>query len=107
MISWTGSFTNIAAGDNLRSGGHNYEALVRRYKETDSRDPPGWPNDLDALPGSWWLANQTLARSLEYAGYDYRYDWGSGFHNYLHGRAIFPDSLRWLWRDYPRESRSE
>jgi len=42
-----------------------------------------------------------------YAGYDYRHDWGSGFHTYLHGRAIFPDSLRWLWRDYQRESHSE
>jgi hypothetical protein len=28
-------------------------------------------NDLDTGAGSWWLANQTLARSLEYAGYDY------------------------------------
>jgi enterochelin esterase family protein len=108
VISWTGSFTNIAAGDNLRSGGHNYEALVRRVPKKPIRVIlQDGSNDLDAAPGSWWLANQTLARSLEYAGYDYRYDWGSGFHNYLHGRAIFPDSLRWLWRDYPHESRPE
>ena len=108
VISWTGSFTNIAAGDNLRSGGHNYEALVRRVPKKPIRVIlQDGSNDLDNSAGSWWLANQTLARSLEYAGYDYRHDWGSGFHNYLHGRAIFPDSLRWLWRDYPRESRSE
>jgi enterochelin esterase family protein len=30
VLSWTGSFTNIAAGTDNRSGGHNYEALVRR-----------------------------------------------------------------------------
>ena len=108
VISWTGSFTNIAAGDNLRSGGHNYEALVRRVPKKPIRVIlQDGSNDLDGAVGSWWLANQTLARSLEYAGYDYRYDWGSGFHNYLHGRAIFPDSLRWLWRDYPHESRPE
>jgi enterochelin esterase-like enzyme len=104
VISWTGSFTNIAAGSDLRSGGHNYEALVRRVARKPIRVIlQDGSNDLDSIPGSWWLANQTLARSLEYAGYDYRHDWGSGFHNYLHGRAIFPDSLRWLWRDYARE----
>jgi len=108
VVSWTGSFTNIAAGDNLRSGGHNYEALVRRVPKKPIRVIlQDGSNDLDNTAGSWWLANQTLARSLDYAGYDFRYDWGSGFHNYLHGRAIFPDSLRWLWRDYPREPRSE
>jgi enterochelin esterase family protein len=30
VIPWTGSYTNIAAGNNLRSGGHNHKALVRR-----------------------------------------------------------------------------
>jgi enterochelin esterase family protein len=108
VLSWTGSFTNIAAGADNRSGGHNYEALVRRLPRKPIRVIlQDGSNDLDTGAGSWWLANQTLARSLEYAGYDYRHDWGSGFHNYLHGRAIFPDSLRWLWRDYPRDSRTE
>jgi len=108
VISWTGSFTNIAAGANRRSGGHNYEAMVRLVPKKPIRVIlQDGSNDLDNQFGSWWLANQTLARSLEYAGYDYRHDWGSGFHNYLHGRAIFPDSLRWLWRDYPREPRPE
>jgi len=108
VISWTGSFTNIAAGANRRSGGHNYEAMVRLVPKKPIRVIlQDGSNDLDNQFGSWWLANQTLARSLEYAGYDYRHDWGSGFHNYLHGRAIFPDSLRWLWRDYPRDPRPE
>jgi enterochelin esterase family protein len=108
VLSWTGSFTNIAAGDDNRSGGHNYEALVRRLPKKPIRVIlQDGSNDLDTGAGSWWLANQTLARSLEFAGYDYRHDWGAGFHNYLHGRAIFPDSMRWLWRDYPRDSRAE
>ena len=103
VISWTGSFTNIAAGSDLHSGGHNYEALVRRVPKKPIRVIlQDGANDLDNVNGNWFLANQTLARSLEFAGYDYRADWGPGFHNYLHGRAIFPDSLRWLWRDYPR-----
>ena len=57
-------------------------------------------NDLDNLHGNWPLANQTLARSLAFAGYDYRFDYGQGFHSASHGSAILPDSLRWLWRDW-------
>ena len=53
------------------------------------------------------LSNGTAFTWHFEADHDYRYAWGSGFHNYLHGRAIFPDSLRWLWRDHPRESRPE
>ena len=50
--------------------------------------------------GNWPLANQTLAKSLAFAGYDYRFEYGQGFHSAAHGRAILPDSLRWLWRDW-------
>ena len=108
VISWTGSFTNLAAGSDQRSGGHNYEALVRRLPKKPIRVfLQDGSNDLDLPAGSWWLANQTMAKSLEFAGYDLRYAWGNGFHNYLHGRAIFPDTLRWLWHDYPRELRPE
>ena len=57
-------------------------------------------NDLDNANGNWPLANQTLAKSLAFAGYDYRFEYGQGFHSNRHGRAILPDSLRWLWRDY-------
>jgi enterochelin esterase-like enzyme len=103
VVSWTGSFTNIAAGSSLRAGGHNYEALVRKTPKKPIRVfLQDGSNDLDNNNGSWWLANQTLARSLDFTGYDYRFVAGNGFHNYLHGRAVFPDTLRWLWRDYTR-----
>ena len=36
-----------------------------------------------------------------FARYDYRFEMGSGGHNLIHGGAIFPDTLRWIWRDYP------
>jgi len=102
VLSWIGSFTNIAAGKTLREGGHNYEAMVRK---TFPRKPirvflQDGENDLDNANGNWPLANQTLARSLAYAGYDYKFEFGHGFHSNRHGRAILPDSLRWLWRDY-------
>jgi gluconolactonase len=57
-------------------------------------------NDLNVAWGDWWLANLELASALEYAGYDFAVAWGDGFHSTRHGRAILPDSLRWLWRGY-------
>ena len=102
VLSWVGSFTNIASGKTLKEGGHNYEAMVRK---TLPRKPirvflQDGANDLDNANGNWPLANQTLAKSLQFAGYDYKFDFGQGFHSNRHGRAILPDSLRWLWRDY-------
>jgi enterochelin esterase family protein len=100
VLSGIGSFTNIAAGSTLREGGHNYAALVRRTPRKPIRIfMQDGANDLDNQAGSWWLANQTLARSFAFAGYDYRFEQGQGFHNNNHMRAILPDALRWLWRE--------
>jgi enterochelin esterase-like enzyme len=101
VLSWIGSFTNIASGKTVREGGHNYEALVRKTPKKPIRVfLQDGENDLDNANGNWPLANQTLARSLSYAKYDYRFELGHGFHSNRHGRAILPDTLRWLWRDY-------
>ena len=101
VMSWIGSFTNIAAGPTVRAGGHNYEAMVRKTPKKPIRVfLQDGSNDLDNANGNWPLANQTLARSLAYAGYDYRFEFGHGFHSNRHGRAMLPDTLRWLWRGY-------
>jgi enterochelin esterase family protein len=34
-------------------------------------------------------------------GYDVNYTWGIGRHGQKQGGAIFPDMMRWLWRDHP------
>ena len=104
VLSGIGSFTNIAAGESLREGGHNYAALVRRAPPKPIRIfMQDGENDLDLVAGSWWLANLTMAQSLAYAGYDYMFVPGKGFHNNNHMRAILPDALRWLWRDWGME----
>ena len=101
VMSWIGSFTNIASGPTVRAGGHNYEAMVRKTPKKPIRVfLQDGANDLDNANGNWPLANQTLAKSLAYAGYDYRFEFGSGFHSNRHGRAMLPDTLRWLWRGY-------
>ena len=100
VISWIGSFTNIASGDSRREGGHNYQALVRKTPRKPIRVfLQAGANDLDNAHGNWPLANLTLAKSLAFARYDYRLEYGQGFHSHRHGRAILPDTLRWLWRE--------
>lgn len=98
VVSHIGSFTNIR-------GGHVYPALIRKTK-------PAKPlrvflqegsNDLSNLHGSWPLANQDMAAALKFMGYDHTLVMGEGGHSGKHGGAIFPDTLRWLWRDAAKE----
>jgi hypothetical protein len=101
VLSWVGSFVNIASGPTLREGGHNYPALIRKTPKKPIRIfMQGGANDLDNQHGNWPLANQEMAKALAFAGYDFKFEFGNGFHSDRHGRAILPDSLRWLWRDY-------
>jgi enterochelin esterase family protein len=101
VLSWIGSFTNLAYGKSMREGGHNYPALIRRTPRKPIRVfLQDGANDLDNAAGNWPLANLEMARSLAFARYDYRFEYGQGFHNNRHGRALLPESLRWLWRDY-------
>ena len=101
VLSWIGTYVNIAAGSTLREGGHNYPALIRRVPKKPIRVfLQDGENDREEDGGSWWLANQSMERSLRWANWDFRADWGHGFHSPRHGEAILPDSLRWLWRDW-------
>jgi enterochelin esterase-like enzyme len=92
VVSHIGSFTNIR-------GGHVYAALVRK---TDKKPLKVFlqdgRNDLDNQFGNWPLANQDMAASLKFAGYDYQFVLGEGTHNGKHGAAMLPDTLRWLWK---------
>jgi len=93
VLSHVGSFTNIR-------GGHVYPALIRKTDPKPIRiflqDGSG---DLDNAHGNWPLSNQQMAAALKFADYDYKFEYGEGAHNGIHGGAILPDSLRWLWRD--------
>ena len=73
VLSWVGSFTNIASGKTRREGGHNYEALIRKTPKKPIRVfLQDGANDLDNANGNWPLANQQMAKALEFAGYDYQ-----------------------------------
>jgi enterochelin esterase family protein len=94
VVSHCGSFVNIR-------GGHALPSMVRRappkslrvFLQTGARD-------LNIIFGHWVNANRDLAAALEYRDYDHQLVVGEGGHSLAHGGAIFPDTLRWLWRDW-------
>jgi enterochelin esterase family protein len=57
-------------------------------------------NDLVNQFGSWPEANKAMHAALSEKGYDVKFVFGEGTHNPKHGASIFPDAMRWLWRDY-------
>lgn len=94
-------FSAIGTYVGLR-GGDGYATLVRKTEPKPLRIfLQDGSNDLNIYGGDWWMANQTLQRALAFAGYDTRHVWGEGGHNGRHGTAVFPDAIRWLWRDWP------
>lgn len=97
VLSHVGSFTNIR-------GGHVYPALIRKHPEPIRMRVflQDGSHDLDNQHGNWPLANQQMAKALAFRDADYKFVYGAGAHNGNHGGAILPDSLRWLWRDYPK-----
>jgi gluconolactonase len=86
-------------------GGEQYYVLVRKtepkplrlFVEDGVHDE--WPGGPEM--GDWWMSNLTMNRALEFAGYDVRHVWGAGSHNGAQATAVFPDAMRWLWRDWP------
>jgi len=97
-------FTSIGTFVGMR-GGEAYYVQVRKSEPRPLRIfMEDGVNDewAGAEMGDWWMSNQTMNRALTFAGYDVRHEWGAGTHNGGHATAIFPEAVRWLWRDYPR-----
>jgi enterochelin esterase family protein len=96
VVSHCGSFVALRGGDRVA-------AMVRAAPRKPLRVfLQTGVNDLDILFGDWPLANRQFASALAYRGYDHQLVVGEGGHSLAHGGAIFPDTLRWLWRDLPR-----
>jgi len=111
VVSHIGSFTNIRGGDV-------YPSLIRKTKEDAGSDASreekaklaqrrkirvflqDGSNDISNGAGNWPLANQEMAAALKFAGWDYKFVFGTGAHDHMHAASIFPDTMRWLWRDH-------
>jgi enterochelin esterase family protein len=98
VVSHVGSFTNIR-------GGNKYPDIIRSVDPKPIRVflQDGASDNRSRRQGwNWVIGNFNMAAALEEKDYDYKYVFGEGAHNGNHGGTILPDTLRWLWRDYPK-----
>lgn len=103
VFSNNGSFVNIR-------GGNVYPSLVRKsapkplrvFLQDGAQDVLG--GEYAKL--NWPEGNKAMAAALEEKGYDHQFVFGEGTHSPKHAASIFPDAMRWLWRDYPKSTGS-
>src|SRR5438552_7726728 len=96
VITWVGSFGNFRGADRL-------PGLIRRTEPRPLRVfMQTGRQDLVNYAGSWYLVNPSMAAALEFAGNDVKIELGEDGHSNRHGASMLPDTLRWLWRDYPQ-----
>ncbi len=43
-----------------------------------------------------------MERALQFSGYEVTHVWGEGAHSGAQVTSIFPQIMRWLWKDYPK-----
>jgi hypothetical protein len=92
-------------------GGDRYPVLVREtepkpiriFQQDGSHDE--WMGGPEV--GDWWMGNQYLDRALDFAGYDHQHVWGTGTHNGAQATAVFPEAMRFLWKDWPNPVKAE
>lgn len=96
-------FSSIGTFVGLR-GGNIYPTLIRKVEPKPIRVfLQDGDHDQNIYGGDWWMANQEMERALVFAGYDVNHAWGVGGHDGNQSTQVFPEALRWLWRDYPAE----
>ena len=99
VFSAIGTFVGMRGGDR-------YPVLVRKTEPKPIRvfqqdgENDQWMGGPEV--GDWWMGNQTLDRALEFAGYEHQHVWGTGPHSGKHATAVFPDAMRYLWKDWPK-----
>lgn len=89
-------------------GGDAYADLVRKSEKKPIRIfLQDGRNDNRALRPDgtydqrrdWFYQNVRLMQALTEKGYEVNYAWGIGKHGQKQGGAIYPEMMRWLWRD--------
>jgi len=103
VFSFIGSYVNLG-----NRGGHTYPDLILQSEKkplrvylqdgrNDNRRPARGGDDPNSV--DWFYQNVRMSDALTKKGYDLNYTWGMGNHGQKHGGAIFPEIMRWLWRD--------
>ena len=94
-------FSTIGTYVGIR-GGNNYPTLLRKFEPKPLRVfLQDGSHDQNIYAGDWWMANQEMERALLFAGYEVNHAWGEGGHDGKQAGEIFPDAMRWIWKDYP------
>ena len=95
-------FSTIGTYTGLR-GANEYPILIRKSEPKPIRVfLQDGTNDLNIYAGDWWKANEMMERAFTFAGYEVQHVWGEGNHNGKQGTALFPQAMRWLWKDWPK-----
>jgi sugar lactone lactonase YvrE len=98
-------FSAIGTYIGLR-GAERYPTLIRKFEPRPIKlFLQDGSNDLNIYAGDWWMANQTMERALVFSGYDVQHVWGAGQHNGKQGTSVFPEAMRWLWKDWPQTTK--
>ena len=102
VLSNVGSFTNIR-------GGNAYPDIIRKADKKPIRvflvDGRNDNRSLRA-DGSydeardWFYQNVRMQQALTEKGYDVNYAWGIQRHGQKMLQTVFPEMMRWLWRDH-------
>ena len=95
-------FTSIGTYVGMR-GADAYPTLVRKTEPKPIRIflQDGAQDTWNPLFDNWYTQNRSMEESLSFAGYDVNHSWGTLGHEGSHAQSLFPDVLKWLWRDYP------
>jgi enterochelin esterase family protein len=100
--------SNVGSFVDLRGGYVYPERILAAEKKPlrvflcDGRnDNRGLRNGVYDEKRDWFYQNVRLMKALTQKGYDVNYAWGVNLHGQKYGGAIFPEMMRWLWRDAP------
>jgi enterochelin esterase family protein len=98
VITIVGSFTDLR-------GEYIYPELVASSERKPIRifmqDGRNDNRNLTDPKRDWFYQSVRLMRALTDKGYEVNYVWGIGNHGQKQGGAVFPEMMRWLWRDQP------
>ncbi|WP_418974895.1 alpha/beta hydrolase-fold protein [Alistipes finegoldii] len=84
-------------------GGHEYPYLIRKTEPKPLRIfiQDNVHDVWNPLFGHWFEANRLMLSALDFAGYAPNHSWGDTGHDDIGAARIFPEAMRWLWKDWP------
>ncbi len=103
VLSNAGSFVDLRGGDA-------YPDMIRKSDKKPIRIflCDGRNDNRGQRPGEatydvardWFYQNVRMMQALTAKGYDLNYAWGINKHGQKMGGVVFPEMMRWLWRDH-------